>query len=213
MYSRKYDVIVRADSVDAKWERSYRSIPVRVFGSIAMIALATALMYFIVFLPLHPHDGNTAWYVLRHERVSSGYFIEAAIMTLLFWVLCGFILAAGVRSLFPSGEKLHGDCSQLIVSKIPWVNFRGRWTIRVFSLAEVSQMEYGILRRGTAKVPSVYGIRFYANGKVQKILSWIEAPEASHLLRGLKRLGYDVRHDPDMLARIQMTLGDRRSRL
>lgn len=213
MYSRKYDVKVSADSVDAKWERSHRSIFVRVFGSIATIALAAALMYFVAFLPLHPHDRYTMWYVLRHERVSSRYFIEAAIETLLICALWGFILAVGVRSLFPSGEKLHGDRSQLTVSKIPWANFRGRWMIRAFSRAEILQMEYGILRRGTAKSPSVYGIRFLAGGKVQKILSWIEAPEASHLLRGLERLGFNVRHDPDMLARIQMTLGDRRSRL
>ena len=210
MYSRKYDVKVRADSVDAKWDSSYRSIPLRVFGSIAMGVLAVTWMYLAVF---RPHDGYTAWWAFRHERVSSRYFIEAAIATLFHLIFSGFLLALGVRSLFPSGEKLHGDRSQLIVSKIPWVSFRGQWTTHAFSLAEISQMQYGVLRRGTARDPSVYGIRFLANGKVQKIIRRIEAPEASHLLRGLERLGFDVRHDPNMLARIQETLGDRRSRL
>jgi hypothetical protein len=210
MYSRKYKVKIGADYVDAKWDSSYRSIPVRVFGSIAMAVLAAAWMYYAVF---RPHHGYAVWWTLTHERASSRYFIETAVAILLNLILSGYILALGVRSLFPSGEKLRCDYSQLIVSKIPWVSFRGRWTTRVFSLAEISQMEYEVLRRGTARDPSVYGIRFLADGKVQKILSRIEAPEASHLLRGLERLGLDIRHDPDTLAKIQETLGDRRSRL
>jgi hypothetical protein len=207
MNSRRYDVKVRVDSVDATWESPYRSAFIRVLSSIAIAVPAAAWVYYAVF---RPHDGYSLWWVLRYDRARD--FIEAAAATLFHLVLSGGALALGVRSLFPSGEKLHCDHSQLTVSKIPWLSFRGRWLTRVFSLADISQMEYGILQRGTASNPSIYGLRFLANGRAQKALSRLEAPEASHLLRGLEGLGVDVRHDPDMLARIQETLGERRIR-
>jgi hypothetical protein len=148
-------------------------------------------------------------WALRHERNRN--FIE--IVTLFHLGFVAFILVLVIRTLFPSGEKLHCDHSKLVISRIPWINFRGQWITRVFSISQVSQFEYGVLQRGGGRSPAVYGILFLDGDKPQKALSRIEPPEASHLLRGLKRLGVDVLHDSDMLAKIKETLGDRREEI
>jgi len=49
MPSRKYKVSVRADSVDAQWESTPRSILLRIIGILGTSSLAAAWVYFVVF--------------------------------------------------------------------------------------------------------------------------------------------------------------------
>ncbi len=210
MPSPRYRVSAKADSVEAHWESRPRSIPVRILGILAMIALAAAWMYYAVFRVGHRY---TAWWVFKYEAVGSRHFIEAIIGSLLNLALVSFFLAWGVRSLFPSGERLRCDRSQFVVSKIPWINFNGRWTTLSFPLSEVAEVEYVILQRGGGRSPAVYGIRFWADGKRRTALERLEPPEAGHLLRELRRLGVDVWHDPQMRTLINETLGDRREQI
>ncbi|HEY2460836.1 MAG TPA: hypothetical protein VGI16_08510 [Candidatus Acidoferrum sp.] len=177
-----------------------------------MTVAAVAMTYYVVFRPHDGFHGYSWWWTIGHDHAVSEYFIGTVLGALIYFGGLGCALLLGVRSLFPSGEKLHCDRSQLTVSKIPWISFRGRWTTHVFSLAQVSEMKYGLIRRGTARDPSIYGILFLVDGNRRKILRRIGAPEAARLLRGIKKLGLDVPHDPDILPRMQMALEDRRSK-
>ena len=208
MLLQGYEIGVTADSVDVKRDDSRRSIRVRAYGSIGIIAFAVVLFYFIVF---GSHRGYSTWWNLTNEPGSSGDFLNSLIAFVVASGLSGFLLILGLRNFFPSGERLHCDRSTFTVSKIPWFNFHGKWTRHSFSIAEISQLRFAVVR--SSRGNSLCGICCFAHGKQQKLFAGLEAPEASRILRGLKNLGADVCSDPDMLTKVQETLRERRSRI
>ena len=208
MLLQGYEINIAANSVDVKIDDSNRSIKSRLYVSLALFAIAAILVYFMVFTS---RSGYTAWWNLTNMPRGSEDFSSAVLDATIAVFLSGSLLLVGVANFFPSGEMLHCDRSTFTSSKIPWFNFRGRWTTRTFPLAEVSQLRFAVWRSGRGS--TTYCIRYFADGKKRKLFAGLRAPEASHILKGLKNLGADVVDDPEMLSKIQQTIRERRSRL
>jgi hypothetical protein len=72
---------------------------------------------------------------------------------------------------------------------------------------ELAIMPYGRRR------DSLYLIHFRANGKKEKILRGLEAPEGYRILKGLRALGVDILHDGDARWLAREAIRDRRAEL
>ncbi len=209
MRLRKYEIHITADSVDARWNNSNRPIWMRLLGGGAVALWGALLAYGALLRP--DRNGYSGWWRLMHDRFTSQFLIDAVIPLGFGFVVWLLFAALGVRSFFTSGQMLHCDRSQLTVAKIPWVNFNGKWRPRTVPIAAVSQLELAIWPSKTRE--TYYLILFRADGKRQKVLAGIEAPEGYRILKGLKTLGADVRHDPDMQTLVREAIRDRRAEL
>ncbi len=202
-----YEIDITTNSVDVKQDDS-RSIKTRAYVSIPIIAFAVALLCFVMFTS---HNGYSAWWDLGNLPRNSSDFQDALMAAFVATGLLGSFVLLGVRTFCPSGETLHCDRSTFTVSKIPWMNFSGRWKTQSFPITEISQSQFAVVQSGKGR--SLCGICCLANGKKLKLFAGLEARGASHILRGLENLGAGVVHDPGMLTNIQETLRERRSRL
>jgi hypothetical protein len=207
MRLRKYEIRISADAVDARWDNSDRSIWLRLLVGAAVTLWGAVLAYMRLIRP--DRNGYSGWWRLMHDHFTSRFLVDVAIpdgMILGMWL---FFAALGIRSFFTSGQMLHCDRSHLTISKIPWLNFNGQWRSRTFPIAAISQLEFAIWP--TRARETYYLIRFWVKGKRQKILAGIEALEAHRILKGLKSLGVDVRHDPERQSLVRESIRDRRA--
>lgn len=208
MVLQGYEINITVSSVDVKQDDSDRPIKVRVCVSLALFAFATILFYSMVFTS---RNGYTTWWDLTNMPRGSADFSSAVLAATIAALLSGSLILVGVANYFPSGETLHCDHSTFIASKIPWFNFRGRWTTQTFPISEVSQVHFAVFWSGRGS--TTYCIRYSVHGKKRKLFSGIEAPEASLIINGLKNVGVDVVDDPEMLSKVDETLRQRRMSL
>lgn len=131
------------------------------------------------------------------------------VMVLLF-AGSAFIWRA-FRNMFPSGQSLVCNVETLTIGRIPENVLTGRWKYQSFPTKSVKQLAFGIVRPGT--YGGTPGLVFDVDGKKEKILFGLEAPEASEILQGLSKLGVDTIHDPGMPMMVEMALSRRKSRL
>ena len=149
------------------------------------------------------------WATLAGSRPGSAGFVFSAIDAVLVLALVVFILLVGIRYFLPFGERLHCDRSALTWSKIPWVSLGDRWVTQSIPVNGIILASYGI----AYKSKGIYGILLDTEGKPWKLFWGIETPEANRILLGLKELGVNVHHDPEMRESIRETLRDRRAEL
>jgi hypothetical protein len=206
MRTSNYRIQVTADSVDVYCDTPFRSTASqRFFGGLAVVC-SLAMLYFPIF---RPGRGLGIWEMLIESREGSGEF-KLHLFELVFVAAIGvFFLAAGIRYCLPLGERLHCDRSTLTWSRIPWVSLGNRWVTRSIPVTEIAGASYAIVY----KSKGVYGILLDTYGKPWKMFWQIESPEANRILRGLKALGVNVHHDPEMREVIRETLRDRRAQL
>jgi len=145
------------------------------------------------------HESSSVWWELANRPRNSDDFVSALIFSFVIAGLLGTFLVVGIFSFFPSGDK-----AIFTTSKISFFNIRGQWKTFSVPLAEISKLEFAAVQ--SSKGGKIYGIRYFVNGKQQKLFTGIGAPEASHILKGLESLGADVVHNSDMLTKIQETL-------
>ncbi|UWZ86756.1 hypothetical protein [Occallatibacter riparius] len=147
---------------------------------------------------------HSSWWYLTHGY-SADHFDEAIFGT-AFSIL--FVLL-GIRLLCPAGAILSCTRSQVTTTRIPWYSFTGRWVTRTYEAIDVSGFRLKYFGSSTGR--SVYGIRFYVNGRKKTIFHGsIEPPEAYRILLRLKNLGLDVPADPKLLSRVKIGLLDRK---
>jgi hypothetical protein len=207
MRASNYRIQVTSDSVDVECDDSFQSTRTSrfFFGGVA-VGCALFLLYGSCFG--HGQNPNI-WVMLADSRPGSTGFAFNVIDAVLIVVLVVFFLLVGIRYFLPFGERLHCDRSTLTWSKIPWVSFGNRWVTRSLPLSEILRASYGIVY----KSKGIYGILLEAEGKPWKLFWGIETPEANRILLGLKGLGVNVHHDPEMRESIRETLRDLRSQL
>jgi hypothetical protein len=145
--------------------------------------------------------------VIANSRPGSADFV-IAILALTMEV---FLLAVGIRYFLPFCERLHCDGSTLTWSKIPWVCFGNRRVTRSVPVSEIVRVSYAIVHGNVSG--SYYGILLEPFGSSWKMFWGIESPEANRILIGLKALGINVHHDPEMRESIREKLRDRRAEL
>jgi hypothetical protein len=212
MRTSNYRIQVTADSVDVECDVPLRSSrfpkpqpsPHSIGGF--FVLFASVMLYFLCF----GHGRNPSiWKIVVDSRPGSADFVSNLIPSVLPLALGVFLFAVGVRHFLPFCEQLHCDRSKLTWSKIPWVSFGNRWVTRSIPVGEIVSASYAVVY----KSEGYYGIVLETYGKPWKLFWGIETPEANRILRGLKGLGVNVHHDPEMRESIRETLRDRRAQL
>src|SRR6185312_2520732 len=140
------------------------------------------------------------------------------------WSTCAHLLLAGlflaldatlvfqaIRSLFPSGEALRCDHENLVIGRIPWMNFQGKWAYNSFPVPDVKQMQFTAIRPGSRGGGT--GLMFIAGGKKYEVFPGLESPEASRILDALSALHVDILRDPAMPMMVEMAESRRKSRI
>ena len=206
MLQPKCEIHVTADSVDVATKGLFGTRTSRLWFGCFMIALMVCSVYLALF---HPGRGPNIGEMLAETRPGRRDFAFNLIV-LVYCALIGlFLLATGIRHLLPFGERLHADRSTLTWSRISWLSFGNRWVTRTAPLSEVVRASYAIVY----KSKGIRGILLETYGEPLKTFWGIETPEANRILRGLRALGVNVQHDPEMREAIRETLRDRRADL
>ena len=205
MRASNYRIQITADSVDVECDTPFRSKASQ--HSFGVLAIAGSL--FMLYSGIGDGRSPGVWVILANSRPGSPDFIFNAFGAVFVLVVAVVFFAFGVRYCLPFGERLHCDRSTLTWSKIPWISFGNHWVERSTPLSEILQASYALVY----KSKGVYGILLEVEGKPWKLFWGIETPEANRILRGLKGLGVNVHHDPEMRESIRETLRDRRAQL
>ena len=214
MRKSNYQILVTADSVDVECDVPLRSSkfpnPQPSPHSVGAFFVLSALV--MLYFSCFGHGRNPSiWKMAINSRPGSAEFASNVIPFALLLVLNVFLFAVGIRYLLPFCERLHCDRSTLNWSRIPWVSFGNRRVTRSIPVIEIVHASYSIVYKGRHE--HYYGILLDTDGKPWKLFWGIESPEANRILLGLKGLGINVLHDPEMREIIQETLRDRRAEL
>ena len=207
MRARKCEVRIKADSVDVDSDELFGTKTSRLCFGTLLVALSGWLAYSVFFAQdrtrargwnevTRPHAG------LPHSHLDLTGLVICLTISIFFLIL-------GIRYLLPFGERLHCDHSTLTWSRIPWISFGNRWITRTVPFTEVVGASYAIVYQQK----NVHGIVLETFDENWKMFWGIEPPEANRILNGLKKLGVNVHHDPEMRSQIRESLKDRRADL
>lgn len=218
MLEQGFNISITTDSVevsrgDAERQKGDAEPPQRgvVLASIVLASIAILIFYWLVLRS--SHGDASAWKIVTTYPASDRDFGSSLAALLAGVAISGPIFLAGVRVLFPSGCALRCDRHTFTVSKIPWLNLRGKWVARSYRLSEVSELRFGEIYSAHRGGSDTYGLHFLIAGKKQRLFAGLEAPEAAKILEGFRNLGASVAEDPDMPSRVEETLRQRSMRL
>jgi hypothetical protein len=89
----------------------------------------------------------------------------------------------------------------LTISKVPWLDIHNKhWDTRSYPLVDITKMRYQAIAR--SKGISIYGLRFIAAGRSQRVLPGLQPHEADKILKALKSFGVDVPDDPTLSRKV-----------
>lgn len=207
MVQQEFNIVITESSVDVRHDASRKSPKGRFYMGLFFLAVLILVACGIVLLP-GKHGTPSMWYDISTSPINSADFIFPLSLVALFVVFMGYVTKRYLLAAYPSDEAIHCDRLTLTVSKVPWLDVsNSKWTTRSYLLRDVSQLRFGII--ASAKGASIYGIRFVADGKRQKVLPGLEAPEAAEILKALRELGANVVDDPKLSKKVETTLGRR----
>lgn len=200
MAEQKFQIDIDDQSVRVRLNVSEYSPYGRFYACIFFIALGALGICALLFLP-GKHGNPSMWHDLSSYPVDSGSFVFPFVLLLSFPPFIGLLLWRYVVSAYPSDEAFQCDRSMLTISKVRWLDFRNkRWHSRSYALAEIGNMRYQAI--ASAKGTSIYGLRFVAGGRDQRVLPGLKASEADKILKALQVLGVDVPDDPELPRRL-----------
>ena len=200
------EIHVTANSVNVVTEGLYGTRTSRLWFGCFMIVF----LIFQVYVQISHHGrGQTFMDLLAETRPGSRDFGINLIGLVFASLIELFLLAPAIRYLFPFGERLHVDRTTVIWSRISWLSFGNRWVTHTSPLSEIFRASYAIVY----KSKNVHGLLLETYGESWKTFWGIESPEANRILRGLKGLGVNVQHDPEMREEIRESLRDRKAEL
>jgi hypothetical protein len=166
----------------------------RFFALASFVCLAVLGICALLFLP-GKHGDPSMWHDL-----SAGPAGSAGFLTRLALLLCSplFMVVTTKRYVmlaYPSDETFRCDRSTLSISRVRWFDVDNhRWDTQSYSLVEVRGIRYGAV--ASLRGYSIYGLRFEAGGRTQRILPGLKPRDAETLLAKLKAFGADVPDDP-----------------
>jgi hypothetical protein len=137
-----------------------------------------------------------------HLRSIQEVFIVPLALLLSFPVVMGLLVRRYAVSAYPSDETFHCDRSTLTISRVRWLDIHNKdWHTRSYRLVDIVKIGYRAL--GSARGASIYGLRFIAGGRTQRVLPGLKPREADRILKALKTLGADVPDDPKLSKRLE----------
>lgn len=198
MSKTDFQINITRQSVSVQLDLPSRS---RIHATAFFVVLTILAMCALLFLPGR-HGDPTMWQTLTRSRFGSTGFMFEWLLLLSFPLLMFFLCGRYAVAAFPSDEKLHCDQSTLTLSKARWLDFRSnQWDTRSYPLADVHEIRYRTVL--STKNATIYGLRFVAGGRNQKILPGLSPCDAEEILNALKALGADVPDDPKLQQKIK----------
>ncbi|HEY5328704.1 MAG TPA: hypothetical protein VIJ79_02370 [Acidobacteriaceae bacterium] len=202
MTSHGFDITVSNEVVDV--HRDPKPAPKQKFwGAIVVITTILTVLCALIFLP-GKHGSPAMWRDLSRAPINSSDFLFPFCLIGTFVILMGWLAIRWILAAWPADDALHCDRVNFTVSKAKWLDTKGTLVAHSFAISQISQLRYGAI--ASAKNSTIYGLRFRVDGKMQKLLAGLEAPEAGTILAALKSLGADVLDDPKLQKRIKSSL-------
>src|SRR5579872_6413103 len=195
MAEQAFEIDITDQSVNVRLDVSTASPRTRFYGCIFFLALGV-LGVWVVLVRSGGHGDPSLWHDLSTSPVDSGNFLVPLVLVLSFPLFMGLISWRYVVMAYPSDESFHCDRSTLTLSRVRWLDIHNKdWQTRSYPLADIADIRYRAV--ASAKGGSIYGLRFLAGGKTQRVLPGITPRQADKVLKALKALGADVPDDPD----------------
>jgi hypothetical protein len=144
---------------------------------------------------------HSIWVDLSKTPINYWRLWSAFCFIFPFAILMGWFFVWWIASAWPADDALQCSGGEWTISRTRWFDTQDKLVARTYPLNQITQLRYAVL--AAAKGSTIYGLRFKANGKRQKLLAGLEAPEAGLILSGLKALGADVLDDPNLQKRIK----------
>ena len=191
MKQDSFKIEVTDDVVGVAWDddtSTTQSIVAAVVGT----GLAVVLSYYFLFRG-GENPGLVSFVLanptLHHDDVATFYVKVVGII--LYSSIFAFIFIYALRLLFAFGDRMHCDRSTFTISQIAFWSFGKRWKTQSVPPSKVSLARYGVVRKG--KSGTTYGIIVDVCGKSWKVFEDIDASHAKPILRGLSKMGVNVR--------------------
>lgn len=166
----------------------------RFFGLLFFAGLTLLLMCVLLFVPAK-HGRRSMWHDLSTSSLGSEGFLVPIFLVLSVPILMGILLGRYTKFAFPSNESFSCDRSTLTVARVRWFDIHNNdWDTHSYQLAEVRELRYRTVAR--AKGTSIYGLRFIARGKTQRVLPGLAPRDADRILMAIRAFGADVPNDP-----------------
>ena len=192
-----FHVDINDGSVSVRLNASPRG---RFYASIFFIAVLALMICGLLFLP-GKNGSPSMWNALSSSPVNSGDFIVPSIIVLGCVALVVLLSWRYVISAYPSDETFYCDGRMLTISKVRWLDIHNEhWDTSSYAVPEVVNMRYQAI--ASARGTSIYGLRFIAGGKTQRVLPGLKPREADKILKVLKSFGADVPDDPKLLKKL-----------
>jgi hypothetical protein len=198
MSKHDFDININGESVSVHLNAPPKT---RFYASGFFILLVALGMCVALFLP-GKHSDPSMWHHLASSPVESGTFKVWLLIFLSFPVLAFLLMRRYVIAAFPSNEAFHCDRSTLTISKVHYLDVHNtHWDTRTYQLADVRDIRYRAII--STKDATIYGLRFVAGGRKQKILPGLGPRDAEKILQALKTFGADVPDDPKLQQKIK----------
>jgi hypothetical protein len=131
------------------------------------------------------------WHDLATHPVNSQGFVIPLVILLGTSALVVLISWRYVVMAYPSEETFYCDRSTLTISKVRWLDIHNAdWRTRSYPLDAITGINYKAVAR--IRGGAVYGLRFKAAGRSERVLPGLGAHDAGKILKAIKALGVDV---------------------
>ena len=186
----KFEIEVTSQSVKVRLNASKKSPRGRFYWSIFFVAVWIAVLSLVVFAK-GKRGQSSMWHDLATHPVNSRGFIVPTVILLGASALVVLLSWRYVVMAYPSGETLYCDRSTLTISKVRWLDIQNAdWRTRSYPLNAITGIKYRAVAR--TRGATVYGLRFKATGRSERVLPGLGTHDAGEILKALKAFGADV---------------------
>jgi hypothetical protein len=185
-----FEVEVTNQAVNVRLNASAKSPRARFYWAASFIVLWLGALCLLSFSK-GKHGEPSMWHDLMTYPVSSSGFIIPLLICLGVTALLALLSWRYVVMAYPSDENFHCDRSMLTISKVRWLDWQNRdWKTRTYPVDWITGLKYQAVAR--AKGGAVYGLRFEAGGRKERILPGLGSHDAGKILSAVKAFGIDV---------------------
>ena len=172
------------------------------FYALAFFAGVTAIAMCALLFSPGKHGSPSMWHNLSTSPIRSTDFLVPFFLVLTLPLLMGVLTRRYVILAYPSDETFSCDRSTLSIARVRWLDVHNKqWDTRSFSLAEVRDIRYRAI--ASLRGNTIYGLRFIAGEKTQRILPGLEPRDAEKILMALKSFGAEIPDDPLLSRRLK----------
>ena len=186
----EFAVEITSQSVHVRLNASMKSPHGRFYWAAFFVALWIAALCLVVFAN-GKHGEPGMWHDFAAYPVYSSGFIIPLLILLGCSALIALISWRYIVMAYPSDETFYCDPSALTISKVRWLDIHNKdWRTRSYPLREITGLKYRSV--ATSKGGAVYGLRFEAAGRSERVLPGLGTHDAGKILTAIKSFGVNV---------------------